>query len=185
MDLEILYWIQNYLRHDFSDAVMPFITTLGDWGFIWLLCGIVLLFIKKYRSYGIECIAAIAFAGGLVNLVLKPLIDRMRPFVLDPSVPLLLDGPLSSSFPSGHTAAAFAAVAVICSMPVKLYWKILSLFAACTVAFSRMYLFFHFPSDVLVGLIVGLGCGFLCVYLGKKILPAFPKEGQNEEAKPF
>lgn len=170
MDFAVLYWIQDYVRNDLLDSVMPLITTLVDYGFIWLLLGIILIAIKKYRVYGIECVAALALAGGLVNLVIKPLVERTRPFIIDPSITLLLNAPTSSSFPSGHTAASFAAAVVICSMPIKVYWKIIAVVMACLVAFSRMYLFFHFPSDVFVGLILGLCCGFICVLLGKKFL---------------
>ncbi|MGI6105044.1 MAG: phosphatase PAP2 family protein [Raoultibacter sp.] len=170
MDFEILYWMQSNLRGTLPDAVMPVITFLGDYGLVWLLVGIALICVKKYRRFGIECVAAVALAGGIVNLLIKPLVDRLRPFMVDASVALLIDAPSSSSFPSGHTAASFAAMVVICSMPIKAYWKILAVLAAFLIAFSRMYLFVHFPSDVFMGMLLGLACGIVAVLLGNKFL---------------
>ena len=91
----------------------------------------------------------------VLSRAIKRTVGRVRPLVTGALIPL----PPCESFPSGHAAAAFALVAALAlnhhpSVPYVLGWGIL-------IAFSRLYLAVHFPSDVLAGTILGLGCGFL------------------------
>ena len=106
-ELAILDWIQTHLRCEFLDMAMPWISWTANHGEIWILLAVVLVLLKGQRRHG----AAVAFGLTLdliaCNLVLKPLIGRLRPFVERPDVVLLIPPPGDASFPSGHTAASF------------------------------------------------------------------------------
>ena len=92
------------------------------------------------------------------NLLLKPLIGRARPFAVNTAVELLMKAPLDASFPSGHTAASFAAVFALKTAGSPL-WKP-ALAVAIVIAFSRLYLYVHWPSDVLAGALLGAAVGW-------------------------
>lgn len=168
MDFTILNWIQENLANPTLDALMPPITHLAEMGIFWLLLGAALMINRDYRKQGVAVISSVALAGLLANLVIKPLVNRMRPFEFDPAMMLLIEAPGSSSFPSGHSAASFAAATVICFMPIKWYWKVAAVTIAALIAFSRMYLYVHFPSDVLGGTLLGITSGLIVVFIGRK-----------------
>ena len=96
----------------------------------------------------------------------SPLIGRARPCVVYPAVELLIPPPLDASFPSGHTAASFAAVFALKASGSPL-WKP-ALVLAATIAFSRLYLYVHWPSDVLGGILLGAACGWAGARLVEK-----------------
>ena len=98
------------------------------------------------------------------NGILKNLFARTRPFDVNEAVQLLITAPKDFSFPSGHTAASFAAVAALYFTGEKKPWKV-SLVLAVLIAFSRMYLYVHYPTDILGGVLVGLGAGAAGYYL--------------------
>lgn len=158
MELSILNWIQTYLRSDVLDTVMPLISRLADHGEVWILLALVLLAVKGQRLYG----GAVAFGLALdliaCNMILKPLVGRLRPFLLNPDVVLLITPPGDASFPSGHTAASFAAVFALKTAGSPL-WKP-ALVLAVLIAFSRLYLYVHWPSDVLGGAVLGAVVGW-------------------------
>ena len=158
-ELAILDWIQTHLRCEFLDMAMPWISWTANHGEIWILLAVVLVLLKGQRRHG----AAVAFGLTLdliaCNLVLKPLIGRLRPFVERPDVVLLIPPPGDASFPSGHTAASFAAVFALKASGSPL-WKP-ALLWALLIAFSRLYLYVHWPSDVLGGAVLGAVVGGL------------------------
>lgn len=159
MELEILNWIQT-LRTEVGDWLIPWITSLGNAGFIWILLAAVLLAVPRTRRTGLVLAAALLFDLLFCNLLLKPLAARIRPFDVNTSVQLLIPAPQDFSFPSGHTAASFAAVAALYLSGGKRLWKAVLLLAVL-IAFSRLYLYVHYPTDVLGGAAVGLFCGWL------------------------
>ena len=95
----------------------------------------------------------------LCNGILKNLFHRVRPYDIRTSIELLVKRPLDYSFPSGHTAASFAAVVALSFAGEKRAWKA-ALVLACLIAFSRMYLYVHYPTDVLGGVLVGILAGY-------------------------
>ena len=158
MELAILNWMQMHLRCEFLDTVMPLVSRLADHGEVWILLAGVLLALKGQRLYG----GAVAFGLTLdliaCNLILKPLVGRLRPFLLNPDLALLITPPGDASFPSGHTAASFAAVFALKTAGSPL-WKP-ALVLAVLIAFSRLYLYVHWPSDVLGGAVLGAVVGW-------------------------
>lgn len=159
LEFTILGWIQNTLRCDLLDITLPFVSALCNHGEIWIILALVLLAIRQTRRQGAAVACGLMLDLIACNLLLKPLFGRVRPFVLNPAAVLLVPPPLDASFPSGHTAASFAAVAALKASGSPLWKPALGLAAA--IAFSRLYLYVHWPSDVLGGILLGAVLGHL------------------------
>lgn len=154
LDRNILDFIQKNIRNPFLDSTMPFITALGDVGIFWIILCVILLITKKYRKVGIVCALSLIITTILGDGIIKNIIQRARPFMSDVNLVLLIAKPKTFSFPSGHTASSFAAAAAL-SAYIKPYGKLFFALAAL-IAFSRLYLYVHYPSDVIAGIIVGI-----------------------------
>ncbi len=171
LDWTILHGLRALTICPLLDFWMPKITALGNAGFIWLLAGVVLICTKKYRRQGVLLLAALA-AGILVgNVVLKNLIARPRPCWLDTSVPMLIAVPQDYSFPSGHTLISTIGAAILARTDRRFGYAAIPL--AVLIAFSRMYLFVHFPSDILAGAVIGLVLSEFVWALGGKVFNRF------------
>lgn len=159
MELSFLYGIP---RSDFLDKFFLFFTKLpGSVGQLWLIVGIVLCIFKKTRKTGAAVL--ISFAGVLLfgELLLKHAVMRLRPCQIDQAFAMLIERPTSSSFPSTHSAFAFGAATAIFMNYRKA--GVAAFIVAALVAFSRLYLFVHFPTDVLCGIVLGIAAGFAAV----------------------
>lgn len=157
VEFSILDLIQNQFRTPFGDFVMPLISKLGNGGIIWLVLSGLLCVLPKYRKAGVTMLTALALDVLLCNVMLKPLVGRMRPFTVNTGVELLINAPKDFYFPSGHTAASFAAAFALLFIKNKLW--IPSMILASLIAFSRLYLYVHYPTDVLAGMLLGLIVG--------------------------
>lgn len=170
-DLPILDWIAANLRCAFLDAVMPVITLLGDGGVFWILVAVALLFFPKYRKVGLGMGAALILGVLVCNVTMKPLFARIRPYDYQlehygKTIELLISAQHDFSFPSGHTLASFEAATVLAIHNRKV--GIPALILACLIAFSRLYLYVHYPTDVLFAVAMGIGFGFLGNFLVQK-----------------
>ena len=170
-DLPILDWIAEHLWCPLLDNILPAVTHLGDGGILWIALALVLLCIPKWRKTGLAM--ALALVTGLLvcNLGLKPLVGRLRPFdyvqqCFQRTIPLLIAAPTDYSFPSGHTIASFEAATVLLLRSKPL--GIAAMATAVMIAFSRLYLYVHYPTDVLFSVAMGIGFGFLGAFLVKK-----------------
>lgn len=159
IELSILDWFQT-LHTPVLDKFMVFVTTLGNAGIIWIVLTVLFLLIPKMRKTGIVMAAALIVDLLLCNVVLKNLVARTRPYDVNTGVQLLVAKLHDYSFPSGHTAASFASVAALYFAGEKKLWKP-TLVLACLIAISRLYLYVHYPTDVLGGVIFGLIAGYL------------------------
>ena len=159
LEKTVLKFIQTKFRGRIGDAVMPAISALGNAGAVWLLLGAAYVCVPERRRLGAALFAALALELFLCNVLLKPLVGRARPFQSDGSVALLVSSPGDFSFPSGHTGASFAAAAVMFFGRSSLWGWALAL--AALIAFSRLYLYVHYPSDVLAGALLGILTGWL------------------------
>ena len=157
VEFSILDFIQNQFRTPFGDFVMLLISKLGNGGIIWLVLSGLLCVFPKYRKAGVTMLTALALDVLLCNVMLKPLVGRMRPFTVNTGMELLITAPKDFSFPSGHTAASFAAAFALLFVKNKLW--IPSMILASLIAFSRLYLYVHYPTDVLAGILLGLIVG--------------------------
>lgn len=180
LELGILDSIQR-LRGPVTDRAMVFITRLGDTGAVWLLLALVLLLIPKTRRYGAVMAVSLALEVLCCNVLLKPLAARVRPCDVNTGIALLVPRPTDYSFPSGHTGASFAAVGALLRCKRRLWLPALAL--ACLIAFSRLYLYVHYPSDVLGGILLGLAAGFAgerAVNLAQRRIGARVGNGQGK-----
>ena len=161
MDFYILDLIKKIFECPFMDFIMPKITFLGNGGVIWIVAAIILLFFKKYRKGGIAMLIALSVGAIFGNLIVKPLVARPRPFHGIEELQLLIKSPTGFSFPSGHTLSSFSGAFVLNHINRKFGYFAFPL--AILIAFSRLYLYVHFPSDVLVGAILGIAISYLTV----------------------
>lgn len=158
-DWNILNFIQNNIVNEHLNSVMIFLTDLGNYGILWILLSIAFLISKKHRKLGILLIIGLIAEVVTGNIILKNLIARPRPCWIDSSVPMLISIPKDYSFPSGHAFSSFIEATLIFKYNRK--WGIYAYIAAALISFSRLYLFVHFPSDVLSGAVFGIILGIL------------------------
>ena len=185
-DLPILEWIQANLQFAFLDFIMPIITVFGDAGIFWMAWAAVLLLIPKYRKTGIGMFLALMMGLVVCNLTLKPLVGRMRPYDYQINIlgktweqiliggKLLVETPHDFSFPSGHTIASFEAAVVILLGSKKM--GIPAMILAVLIAFSRMYLYVHYPTDVIFSIFLGTAFALFGNYLAGRIMEKLPEK---------
>ncbi|HDK7161053.1 TPA: phosphatase PAP2 family protein [Clostridium botulinum] len=166
IDIYLLDFIYKSIGNDFLDKIMIFITSIGNLGLIWIAISVFLLISKKYRRVGMLCIASLILSSLIGEVVLKNLVQRGRPFTAIEGINLLVKAPKSFSFPSGHTASSFA-VATIIGRKIKNF-KLPIYILAFAIAFSRLYLYVHYPSDVLVGTLIGIISANIILYIYNK-----------------
>lgn len=114
---------------------------------------------------------AVALIADLIicNVILKPIVARIRPYSINQTVQLLVTPLKDYSFPSGHTAASFASVSALYFAGRK-RMAAGAFVLSVLIAFSRMYLYVHYPTDVLGGLIIGLLCGWIADMIIQKVM---------------
>ena len=178
-DLPILDWIAANLWCPVLDVAMPIITLLGDAGIFWIAVSVLFMITKKYRKTGIGMMLALMMGLLVCNIWLKPTVARMRPYVFQmqyflKEIPLLAGAMHDFSFPSGHTIASFEAAVVILLNNKKL--GIAAMILACLIAFSRLYLYVHYPTDVICSVILGTAFAFLGNFLAGKIMGKLPEK---------
>jgi len=155
-----LLFLQESIRNPVLDRVMQFITSLGDAGFLAILVCIVLLCIKKYRRAGAAASLSLILDFVAVNLVLKNLVARTRPYDMLENLLLITKRPSDWSFPSGHAGACFAVASVLFfCLPRR--FGIPALVLAALISFSRLYVGAHYPTDVLGGMMIGCITGWI------------------------
>lgn len=168
IDIQTLFFIQEHHKNSFLDKFMPLVTKLGDVGILWIVLACIFILMKKYRKLGIMIFISIFLCALIGNIILKPSIKRIRPFDLVHFTRLLISAPKDFSFPSGHTMASFASATVITSQNKN--WGICAFILAFLIGFSRLYLFVHFPSDVIIGAIIGCTLGIISVKIYNKFI---------------
>ena len=184
-DLPILDWIQANLQSPLLDTIMPIITLFGDAGIFWMACATILLLTRKHRRTGLGVWFALAIGLLVCNIILKPMVGRMRPYDFQMehfqvAIDLLIDKETSLSFPSGHTIASFEAATVMLMNSAAL--GIPAMILAIAIAFSRLYLYVHYPTDVIFSVFAGILFAIIGNLIAKKIpLGKLGRKGKYEK----
>ena len=165
-EIEVLDALQN-IHTPWLDKIMVAITSLGNAGILWIVMAAVLLIIPRTRKVGICMAIALVLDLLMTNCLLKNLVARTRPYDINTAVQIIIAKPHDYSFPSGHTAASFASVAALYLAGAKKGWKIAGVLAVL-IAFSRLYFYVHFPTDVLGGIVFGILSGVIGYEIVKK-----------------
>lgn len=179
-----VYQFVDSIMNPVLDTIFTLITHLGDTpGIIWWVLAVILFIPKKTRKLAIVLIAGLAIASAVNNLALKNIIERPRPYNIDPSVwtnagyeyiwPGLIDKSSSWSFPSGHTSSSIGAgfaLLLACCKDKKLALGIPAFILSLLIGFSRIYVHVHYPSDVVAGAVVGLLGGLVAYVIYAKLL---------------
>lgn len=165
IDFAILNFIQEFFRVTFLDVIMPFFSGIGEVGIVWIAIGLIMLFFKQTRSWGIILLCSMLLGFLIGEVAIKNIVCRIRPcYVVD--IEMLVSKPNSYSFPSGHSCSSFAAATVLLKMDKR--FGIPALVLAVFIAFSRLYNYVHFPTDVFCGIILGILCALFVCCLFKK-----------------
>lgn len=171
-DKAILDAIQA-LRTFLGDLLMPWFGVIGDFGAIWIVATILLLIFPQTRRAGVVVAIALVIDVLVVDVFLKPLVARPRPYQVFGDSALLVPPLKDWSFPSGHTASSFAAASALYFARSK-FW-IPATIVAALIAFSRLYVYVHYPTDVLAGFLLGVLFGFIA----SRIVNAFWKQPRD------
>ncbi len=176
-ELRFLHFLQS-IHNPVLDSIMLFFTNLGAKGSILSLLMLALAIFPKTRRIGIQIYLALFISILIVNCGMKPFIARCRPCWLEPGVKMLIELPQSHSFPSGHSSTFFAmATAVFLS---NKRFGIPTLAVASIVAFSRLYLFAHWPTDVMGGIFTGVLSGVLSFLIIDALINIFRKKVKDK-----
>lgn len=159
VEFYLLDAIQSFMKTPWMDEVMVFFSTIGNAGLVWIFLASIMVMSKRYRKGGIIAFIALGLGFLVANMALKPLVARIRPCDINTAIELLIPRPKDFGFPSGHTVSGFAAAVSILFVSKK--WGLDAIILASVIAFSRLYLYVHFPSDIVAGLAIGIMCAFL------------------------
>ena len=181
-DLPILDWIQATLQSPFMDKFMPFITVFGNGGIFWIAWAVLLIFFPKTRRTGLGMGFALIMGLLICNIILKPGVARPRPYDMQAEMGVMIDLLVKRShdfsFPSGHTIASFEASVVLLMNNKKM--GIPAFILAILVSFSRLYLYVHYPTDVIVSVILGTLFAFIGNFIAQRIPLPQGKKGKYE-----
>ena len=167
-EINFLKYIVDNIHNEVMTSIMSAVTSLGNNGLIWILIAAIFIIFKKTRKMGITMSLSLVLIFTTVNVIIKPLVDRARPFEVNTYIlnSILIELPNDSSFPSGHTAAAFAAATAVFCCNRK--YGVCLLVLAFLMGLSRLYLAVHFPTDVIGGVIIGTAVGLISYKISSK-----------------
>lgn len=186
MDSEILLYIQEYLRNDVLTPFMVLLTHTGDYGILCIAVSAILILIRKTRCLGHVIAFSIAIESIITNVILKNLVARTRPYEVIEELELLIGEQPDFSFPSGHAGVTFALAGAllyafiygiegfeknkrssIIVLTVMIY--------ALLLAFSRLFVGVHYPTDVFAGMLIGLLSGCAGYHVEKRVRAAWER----------
>lgn len=159
IDISIMLWIQEYLRSPLMDSIMLFFTRIGDLLALWIFIIFIILLLKKEKRNAIQLALSLVVTFIISEVLLKNMIKRPRPFVENSQLPSLIEQPNTYSFPSSHSSTSFAVATSLTF--INRIWGLVAYPIAILIAFSRVYLNVHHPSDVIVGMLVGTLVSFI------------------------
>lgn len=184
-DLSVFRFVEDYIWNPVLDVIMPIITYLGEGGVVWIITALILLLTKKYRKCGVAMALGLIGSLVVVDWIIKPIVERPRPFNLEAwegifNYPDLVSKPSSWSFPSGHSSSSLAAsVALLCT---NKKFGIPAVILGVLIAFSRIYVHVHYPTDVIVGILVGAILGVVAGFIANRYYPSLENKIRDKRA---
>lgn len=173
MDLQISLWIVENLSNPVFDIIGKIFDVLGNDGIVFFIISLILIINKKTRAAGIVLFLTLA-VNAVATGVLKEVVDRPRPFVTYPDIePLYHTTSLYSSFPSGHASFTFAFATIMAIYFPK--YKIPLIAFAVIMAFTRVYGFVHYTTDVIAGAALGIIVALIVYKVYTKLAKKYPK----------
>lgn len=163
-DETVLFSIQRNQTKKLSITMLAF-SIIGNGGLLWAFIGGLLLLDSSTSRYSAYLVVSLSLCALVNNVFFKPLCDRERPCDTYQNIPLLIKRPMGSSFPSGHAATSFASATALFFMDPRI--GMIALFVAFIIAFSRLYLFVHYPTDILIGMVSGVACSLAGIQIVK------------------
>ena len=158
-DVSVITAIYENVHSAFLTMFFRIVTLLGEGGIFWIAVAVILLFFKKTRRSGI-CIGASLLIGVIVgNGIIKNVVARPRPYDAIAGIESVVSHLSDYSFPSGHSLCCFEAATALAMNRTK--WAIPAYVGAVLVAVSRLFLFVHYPTDVICGALLGVLFGVL------------------------
>ena len=158
-DASVITAIYENVHSAFLTMFFRIVTLLGEGGIFWIAVAVILLFFKKTRRSGI-CIGASLLIGVIVgNGIIKNVVARPRPYDAIAGIESVVSHLSDYSFPSGHSLCCFEAATALAMNRTK--WAIPAYIGAVLVAVSRLFLFVHYPTDVICGALLGVLFGVL------------------------
>ena len=170
-DFAVLNSIQDTFACPVMDFLMKAVSFLGG-VVIWAIIGIVMLFFKKQRINGVYVLTAVIISIIVGECILKPIVMRERPFFIN-DFPIIIAPPSGSSFPSTHTFMSFAAAVTL--FKYRRWAGIAGLGFAALTGYSRLYLYVHYPTDVITGAVLGTLMGIIVISIGYLIQKLYLK----------
>lgn len=171
IDNYILCNIKKHIKNKYLDILMPIVTGMGNLGIVWIAIAFLLMLNKPYRTIGNVVIITLIISTIIGEGIIKHIVRRVRPCNFKLDFNMLIKKPISYSFPSGHTLSSFAVAQVLSGYFIQ--YKFLFMGIAFLIALSRIYLYVHYPTDVIAGAIIGILCSKLMLiilqegYIGK------------------
>jgi undecaprenyl-diphosphatase len=174
-------WVVAH-RYPPLDAIMWLLSGLGRGGMVWLAIGALVAWRRSRWPDFATLVVAALLTTVVADYILKPTVNRKRPFVLDATVRVIGGRPHDASFPSGHAANSFAGALVLSSTAPagRAAWWLL----AIAIAYSRVYLGVHYPLDVMAGALIGLCCAGLVVYIRRSAIVCGRVAGNLRNVRP-
>lgn len=174
-DLNIILYVQENLRTESINFWMQQITSLGSIFLALIVFWLIVRGNRNERLVGLTAVISVVFEVALVNGFLKNIVARPRPYVFSSDIIPAIDILSEYSFPSGHTALAFAMAFVLYRYLPKKY-SVVAIVVASLVGVSRVYLGVHYLSDVLGGIIVA----YFASRVAESVVRKFFSQSVNE-----
>jgi undecaprenyl-diphosphatase len=169
LDLAVRAWIVHH-RVDPLNPVMLGLTRIGAGGLVWVIMALILVAVRRatWREL-LRVMLTMALTTIVADYVVKPIVHRPRPFLVLTDAPVIGHAPHDSSFPSGHAADAVAGALTLsrASPTGRIAWWLL----AASIAYSRIYLGVHYPSDIAASIVIGLVCAALVLTAADRVRP--------------